>query len=233
MHHRISRAVLAAILAASTGTFARAADWTAPVSAYNWTGFYVGGHIGYGSGRATGAWEGLGGSLSGPLVPYDMPGAIGGVQAGYNVQSDRFVFGGEADFALAGMSGGTVQFTGPATVTATQRIDSLASARVRAGLLVNDTTLLYATGGLGLGNSHLTVVSVGGLNATANNSQTHVGWVLGLGGEMALHDNWTVGAEYKYFDLGSKVYSDPANVDGTATIDLKVHTFVLKANYRF
>jgi outer membrane autotransporter protein len=233
MIHRISRVVVAATLAFSFGTIAKAADWKAPASVYNWTGFYAGGQVGYGSGRASGSWEGLGGTFSGPLVPYEMPGVIGGVQAGYNWQSGGFVLGGEVDVAFGSMPGGAVQFTGIATVTANQRIDALASARVRAGALINDTTLLYATAGLGAGNSQLTVTSVGGLNTTARNSQTHVGWTVGVGGEMALHDNWTVGAEYKYFDLGSKLYSDPANVDGSATIALKVHTVVVKANYRF
>jgi outer membrane immunogenic protein len=233
MKHRISLVVLAATMAASVGTFANAADWTSPASAYDWTGIYAGGQLGYGSARATGSWEGLGGTFTGALVPYDMTGIMGGVQAGYNWQSGSFVLGGEVDLAFTGMSGGAQQFSGIATVTASQRVDALASARVRAGFLVDDRTLLYATGGIGLGHSSLTVVSTGGLNVTARNAQTHVGWTLGLGGEMAVHDRWTVGGEYKYFDLGSKVYSDPANVSGTATIDLKVHTFVLKANYRF
>lgn len=53
------RATLMALLSLSTSaTIATAADVTAykaaPVAAYNWNGFYVGGHASYGWSRSTG-----------------------------------------------------------------------------------------------------------------------------------------------------------------------------------
>ena len=70
----------------------------APVFAaiYNWTGFYVGGHVGYGGGSL--------GALTNPLpeqgvfFPHSVTGFIGGYQLGYNRQlSNRLVLGIEAD----------------------------------------------------------------------------------------------------------------------------------------
>jgi outer membrane immunogenic protein len=73
----------------------------APVVPYSWTGFYVGGNIGYGLARNQT-------TLNDPLqlvVPFFIPerfnlqpgGVIGGVQAGYNWQAGKWVFGLEID----------------------------------------------------------------------------------------------------------------------------------------
>src|ERR1700730_11824026 len=63
---------------------------------YDWTGFYVGGHFGYGGGS-------LGADtkphpLQGELLPHSTTGVIGGYQIGYNRQfANNIVLGVEAD----------------------------------------------------------------------------------------------------------------------------------------
>src|SRR5258708_25094260 len=70
----------------------------APVRAaiYDWTGFYVGGHFGYGDasfGPDTNPFP-----LQGALLPHSPTGLIGGFQMGYNRQlTNRVVLGVEAD----------------------------------------------------------------------------------------------------------------------------------------
>jgi outer membrane immunogenic protein len=73
-------------------------------SLFNWTGFYVGGHLGYGWGAGHGA--------------------VGGVQAGYNYQfpGSNIVVGGEADITLSGMD------------NTSYSVDYLGSLRARAGI---------------------------------------------------------------------------------------------------
>src|SRR5467141_1325069 len=75
----------------------------APVLAaiYDWTGFYVGGHVGYGGGSF--------GPGTNPIpdqavfFPYSLTGLIGGFQAGYNLQlPNRVVLGVEADVSFTG-----------------------------------------------------------------------------------------------------------------------------------
>src|SRR5258705_962440 len=83
--------------------------------AYNWSGFYIGGNVGYGFGRvdeessstlaATPAVPGvLPAPLAGPItIPFAsstrtaVDGVIGGGQIGYNAQFNRWVLGIEAD----------------------------------------------------------------------------------------------------------------------------------------
>src|SRR5947209_7464659 len=60
-----------------------------PVNSYGWTGPYFGGNIGY-------EW---GTTSNNPTRP---SGFAGGLQGGYNWQTNQFVFGVETDIALSG-----------------------------------------------------------------------------------------------------------------------------------
>src|SRR5882757_5496350 len=70
----------------------------APVT--NWSGWYVGGHVGYLWGETT-VWD------DGFLLEKDAKtnGFIGGLLTGYNLQSGAWVFGGEADFGWTNARG--------------------------------------------------------------------------------------------------------------------------------
>src|SRR5436190_12946598 len=59
-----------------------------PVAIYNWSGFYIGGHVGYGWGR-----EDVTDLLTGISGKTDPNGFIGGAQVGYNWQVAQWVFG--------------------------------------------------------------------------------------------------------------------------------------------
>jgi outer membrane immunogenic protein len=92
-----------------------------PSAVFNWTGMYVGGHLGYG-------------------FADDVDGFLGGVQLGYNWQfSPNIVFGLEADITGTDMNGTPLGIP--------VHIDYLATARARIGYAW-DRTMLYGTGGL-------------------------------------------------------------------------------------
>jgi len=98
----------------------------APAPVFNWTGFYVGGHVGYGWGNADFAAGG------------DVDGFLGGLQVGYNWQLSRnWVFGIEGDIS------GTDINNNPGFA----HIDYLGTLRARVGYTW-DRTMLYGTGGL-------------------------------------------------------------------------------------
>src|SRR5215510_826528 len=107
-------AVAAVVLALGTA-IAIAADMPvkAPVAAmpvpYSWTGFYVGLNAGYswGSSSTTQSFRDTtsGAILSLSHTRFDMDGAIGGGQAGYNWQQQNWVFGVEADIQTSGQKG--------------------------------------------------------------------------------------------------------------------------------
>src|SRR5581483_1823444 len=86
-------------LLAGAGT-AHAADMPlkAPTlkSVYDWTGFYVGGHFGYGGGSLGPDTNAL--PEQGVFLPHSVTGLIGGYQMGYNRElANRVVLGVEAD----------------------------------------------------------------------------------------------------------------------------------------
>lgn len=153
----------------------------APVMApaYNWTGWYVGGHVGYGWDPASAVFDPatyaaataptlIVSSATGPFgLSVDPSGALGGLQIGGNVQSGVFVYGVEADisfanlkeeanraFAVTGTVGGdNGDFTGNAYLR--QKMDYFGTVRGRLGV-ASDTLLLYATGGLAWGRVNTT-----------------------------------------------------------------------------
>ena len=126
----LSGVALAALFAAAP---AQAADVpvrnqpyykAAPAPVFNWTGFYAGGHVGYGFGDSTVAGD-------------DLDGFLGGLQAGYNWQFSRnVVFGIEADISGTDLNNG-----------AFSHVDYLGTLRARLGYAW-DRSMFYGTGGL-------------------------------------------------------------------------------------
>jgi outer membrane immunogenic protein len=178
-----------AALVAATPTFAgdlpvrRSQPIYAPEiarSLFNWTGFYVGGHAGWGWGSAAGV---------------DPDGYLLGLQAGYNYQlPSNLVLGAEADISYSGIdnsSGGT-----------SFEVDYLGTLRARFGYTM-DRVMFYGTGGFAYGRGELT-------RAGLSNSQTHLGWTIGGGVEAMIAPNISTRFEYLYVDLGSENYKSAA-----------------------
>jgi outer membrane immunogenic protein len=149
---------------------ARAADLPVkapPVPAiYGWSGFYVGGTLGYGwrDNRATTFAQAdplvtavtCGGTLGGTCAPPASSGLSGGVfgfQAGYNWQfASRWLLGVETDINFSSISGSATSAPyriGLVTAqnTVDQSIDWFGTVRARLGFLATDRLLVYGTGG--------------------------------------------------------------------------------------
>jgi outer membrane immunogenic protein len=207
----------------------------APV-VYSWTGFYVGGNVGYSWGNANNSYsEPAFGIVTGLPTSFSsserLNGVIGGVQAGYNWQANvNTVLGFETDIQGTGERGSTSSSNaytfplsncegaclGHGTLSQTQQAKILwfGTARGRAGILVNPTTWLYATGGIAYGR----ISASGTVADTActpsptvacmwsyGNSATNVGWTAGAGIEGAFPNsrNLTWKLEYLHVDLGT------------------------------
>ena len=189
---------------------------------YDWTGFYIGGHFGYGTGSfgpGTNPFPGQGG-----LFPASVTGHIGGFQLGYNFPTtNRFVWGIEAD----------VSFASPRDPLETQitpftsGYNYIATVRPRVGYKVG-TFLPYVTGGLAWGATKVDRFDSNGATV-GEDSATHVGWTVGAGLEWPVTGNWTGKFEYDYVDLGAQTYTLPTAFN----VDPKVHLFKLGLNYRF
>jgi outer membrane immunogenic protein len=210
----------------------------AAASVYNWTGFYVGGHAGYGWGDATNEFS-LGFFLGDPERPYqDMKGWLAGGHAGFNYQVDRFVFGIEGDGTWTDINSRVFSSVFPPdTLTSTGRIDWLASVRGRAGVAF-DSVLFYATGGAAWASLSLTsqaVFNPGGIiarNYRDPDGVVHNGWVVGGGVEWMFAQNWIARAEYLHYEFEDKLHFQPGLVLGTP-VDLKVDVVRAGVSYKF
>ncbi len=226
-------------------------DGPALMSQPSWTGFYVGGHVGYGwadNDVLTIARDDEGDiivhQVFGPLVApnsYDSDGWLGGLQLGYNLQTGSWVLGIEADYSWSDISGSFnyAPTVGPQKIAGGD-IEWLATVRGRVGYSF-DRVLVYGTGGLaiaemsGFANNFWNDVNP---NDRATASSTETGWTIGGGLEVALSQNLSVKGEYLYmrFDDASGKMKSPAVPPGfilDAENDVEIHTVRLGVNYKF
>jgi outer membrane immunogenic protein len=205
-----STAALAADLGARTYT--KAPAMMAAVS--NWSGFYIGGNVGYGWGNGnTDISPSVNGfNMTAVTVDSQPKGIIGGGQIGYNWQWGAIVSGFEADIQGSGVKGTTrtalTNSLGPTTALVGSELSWLGTLRGRFGVVVTPDLLLYGTGGLAYGKvSDSTNVTIADppFNDTwpASTQQTKSGWVAGAGVEWMFTRGWSAKAEYLHVDLGS------------------------------
>ena len=228
----------------------RAPVYKAPqamVAAHNWTGFYVGGNVGYGWGDRTVTFTPndvvlqnvtCGGTFGGTCAPptsFDVNGALGGLQAGYNWQfNQNWLLGIETDFDWSRIQGtGTSNFflgnivPAASNFQATQNVKWFGTVRGRLGFLPTNNMLLYGTAGFAYGrvDENLVVNSQAGAGATntvfayncvagpncflGRSSRTPTGWTAGAGFEYAPWSNVSFKGEYLYVNLGG---GDAVNV---------------------
>jgi outer membrane immunogenic protein len=259
----VNKIILAASVLALSATSAWAADMAprpytkAPVMVdpvYSWTGWYIGGNVGYGFGRSgadtvldpTSSWAIESPAFRNELIGlsnqrYSPQGVVGGGQVGYNYQADINASGMSKTIALSGLNGGFIT----RNFTETTKSDWFATVRPRLGYAVNNT-LWYATGGLAVGDvqGSWTLLSSNGYNKTGSGSETKVGWTVGAGVEHAFQPNWTVKLEYLYTDLGSISYNSTYipgstfappgfNYRENISQDFTFHTVRVGLNYKF
>jgi high affinity Mn2+ porin len=196
-----------------------------PTALYNWTGFYMGGHVGYGSGSFGPGTNPV--PLQGLILPHSITGLTGGYQAGYNHQfANRLVLGAEVDVTFMGPLDRPRLTPAPFNTT----LDYLATARGRLGYAAGNW-LPYVTGGLAWAHSHVDLNDAND-SIFAARARSHVGWTAGAGVETALDRNWSVKLEYDYIDLAQRTYAlADVNLPNVA-VDPKVHTVKLGLNYR-
>lgn len=181
-------------------------------AAYNWSGIYVGGAIGYNQ-------------LSLQDIDYEDEhfsdgGVSGALYAGYNHQIGNFVLGVEADIKA---SSADVP-EDPAYL----RYDSrwAASFRGRAGYAAG-AFMPYLTGGYAVASFTGHHNDAGTDNAT----ETVSGYVVGGGVEWAATQNIIVRAEYLFSDYGTNEFLYSGNDDHH--VDMRTHDVRLGVAYKF
>ena len=177
-----------------------------PAPIYNWTGFYIGGHIG-------GAFGNSSNSIFLPGAVNNNDGVfMGGGQIGYDTQfSPNWVFGIEANYSFLDTS-------------STFANRGLGSVTGRIGYTWGPN-LLYFKGGYGWADSRFS-------NGFGGNGGRD-GYTLGGGFEYLFTQNWSGKVEYQYYDLGTVNFVGPAPGLVRGTIHNDQHTIKVGLNYRF
>lgn len=191
---------------------------------YNWTGFYVGGNIGWG-------WENRTitnvGTINGAAFPAgtthssDADGFIGGLQLGYDWQfAPNWLVGVAGDFDWSDINGSSdnlnvVGGTGPGTRLShgTYNYKYLATVTGRLGYVANNWLLYFKGGwawakrkGNGITTNTVTAGALppGSTLVTTTSSGTPSGWTIGGGTEYRFAPHWSAFIEYDYVDFGTK-----------------------------
>ncbi len=203
--------------------FKAAPQAVAPAPAYDWSGIYIGAHVG--GGWATNDLSDPSIGLVAVALPgfpvvqtTDSSGILGGVQAGWNYQFGRFVLGTEFDFSWADVNGTSTSTFAPGFAGAgssisrslTANTDWIGTSTLRLGY-AHDHWLFYSKVGAAYDHTKYTSAWTanipgggGGSIFAGTGSKTQVGWTVGFGVEWAIWNNLSAKLEYDFMDFGSK-----------------------------
>jgi outer membrane immunogenic protein len=173
----------------------RAVKAAAPPPVFSWTGCYLGLHAGGGKQSSDFISEGTFGSV----------GAVGGAQAGCNLQWKQFVIGVEGEYWASGLR--DREFFQDAFVTfetsSSNRWDGAVS--LRSGFAF-ERAFIYGKLGVVWGKFEYAFDDFDdGRSDIRRGDAIFTGVLIGAGFEYALTDNWTAKLEYNYLDYGNKI----------------------------
>ena len=176
-----------------------------------WSGFYIGGTLGYGGGKADTSFVGIpDGVFSPDTLKPDTMGWGYGFYGGLDFQGGPFVGGVVVDLVFSNMDG-SIQQTGflfegeqvpLGTISAAQAIDWYSTVRGRAGMAIGHM-LYYGTAGIAIQSlDHRSNVGDSTLQFPVEEVDNKYGYVIGGGveGKFARFMSWKF--EYTYMNFG-------------------------------
>jgi opacity protein-like surface antigen len=233
----VGRLAISALLIVAPLSVAGAADMAVkappalPPATADWSGIYIGGHVGY-------QWDRIGSTfdanpaLAVPTVQSNT--GIGGFQIGIQKQWSNIVLGIEG--------GLTDPFSRPLNQTPAPALGAFTHAAtmdsatywggVRAGIAIN-TWMAYATGGYARAKFQWLDMTTAGA-FTSQGTSWNSGPYVGGGVDYAITQNWIAGIEYRHYSFGTKdapVTTGP--VGDAKTNQPKVDSVVLRLSYKF
>jgi len=199
---------------------------------FNWTGCYVGGHVGYGWGK-TDFTDAQSGFFVYPFgsISTDPHGLLGGAQVGCNYQfAPMWVVGLTGTLSIADISGNVVSgfFSTPVDF----KTDWLGSVAARVGYSW-DHWLVYAKGGAAFAHNKYSATNYIG---TFDASETRAGWTVGAGLEWAFANDWSAMLEYAFYDFGTQditLATAASYPPSTESVKFQTQTIMFGVNYHF
>jgi outer membrane immunogenic protein len=242
--HRFQCGVLAAATVLGFASIASAADMPLPAAApaiYDWSGVYVGGHVGGGwASNAITDDEVLSAifvtttftGANQPVQTVNGSGFLGGVQAGANYQIGKLVVGAEGDFSWGAVKGSNTAFLINGHLfpflsfnrNLTANTTGIGTVTARMGI-AHDRWLIYGKGGVAWARTNYTESDIAPPPTsplfTGSATEARVGWTAGAGIEWAFWSTWSAKLEYDFLNFGSRVTSNygsigPGNIAVTA-----------------
>ncbi|HEY6754100.1 MAG TPA: carbohydrate porin [Pseudolabrys sp.] len=186
-------------------------------SVFDWTGFYIGAHAGFGRGSSSAV-------LTDPAITAasgSFGGVIGGVQAGYNVQlSSGIVLGAEADITFPNYltSNSIVNLLATPRSEVVEQLDYAGSLRGRIGY-ASGHWLAYATGGLAWAGERF--VNTPAIGSEEKELNVRLGWAAGAGVEYAFAPHWSLRLEYLYSRFEQADIRFPSATQISSSLDLQ------------
>lgn len=202
------------------------APMMAPAAVYNWTGFYIGGHIG---GAFSDHNNDFGTSFT--SSNNDSNGRfLGGVQAGYDYQfAPNWVLGVEGQYSWLGSSNNNnVIGTGFGFNSDRRELGSFTGSLGYTW----GPAMLYFKGGYAYSDSRDTM-TFNGLPVTTFNRGSRDGYTVGGGLEYMVAQNWSAKVEYMYYDFDRNFSGTYGTHVGSGNYRDDEHTIKAGLNYRF
>jgi high affinity Mn2+ porin len=212
-----------AALALAAGHPASAADQAALpvkapiVSAYDWNGFYFGGHVGYAPGSADAIVRDPGATPG----RNTFGGLSGGVQFGYNVMlPSRVLLGVETDLTFPNYldTNPIIEQIPTASGNVTEMMGYAGTVRGRLGYWF-DPWLMYVTGGYAFAGTR--VLNQPAVGDQEKHLDIHSGWAVGAGAEFPLSPHWSTRLEYIYHRYDGAGAQFPSGTGYSSTFDFQ------------
>jgi outer membrane immunogenic protein len=199
----------------------KAPAYAAPL--YNWTGFYIGGHVG-------GAFSGSN-NFNGVVLSDTSARLMGGLQAGADYQfAPNWVVGAEGQYSWLGSNSFNATFPNAMIFNNDQR--AIASITARVGYTWGPG-LAYVKGGYAYSDNRDTLTFAGVPVAFTLDKNHQDGYTVGAGVEYMFAQNWSAKAEYQYYNFGDTRFVTPVVLAPFGTFHNDEHTLKLGVNYRF
>jgi outer membrane immunogenic protein len=190
---------------------------------YNWTGFYIGGHLG-GAFSSSNTFNGL-------VLSDSSARLLGGVQVGADWQfAPNWVVGAEGQYSWLGSNNFNATFPNGMVFNNDQR--AIASITARVGYTWGPG-LAYIKGGYAYSDNRDTLTFAGVPVGFALDTSHRDGYTIGAGVEYMFAPNWSAKAEYQYYNFGDTRFVVPAVLIPFGTFQNDEHTLKLGVNYRF
>ena len=179
----------------------RTAPAAAPVPVFVWSGFYVGADVGYGWMRDS-LTQTDGTTIAFTSKPQPK-GMLGGVFAGYQMQSGNLVYGVESDVEFSKLKASTTTTYSGEDIYHSVKTAMRGSLRARLGYSFGPA-MIYATGGVAAASFNTSKTNLDFPNdGSQSGKTTRFGWTIGTGVEYKLSSAWSLRTEYRYTDFGS------------------------------